>query len=312
MVQVEGLTKYYGSRCALDRVSFRVDHGEIVGLLGLNGSGKTTLLRILAGHLLPTSGTVTVQGRDLYQDPFRLKRSIGFLPETPPLYGDMTVASYLLFVARLKGLTRKEARLRLEEVEAEVDLAHVRDEIIDQLSFGYRQRVGIAQALIHDPEVLLLDEPAAGLDPVQIVEMRELIQGLRGSRTVLLSSHILSEIRQICDRILVIQEGRIVAEGPEEELARKLRPGMRVRIQVRGGGDRVRQCLAAVDGIDDIAGARQEGDQATFLLSLSKDVRDRIASALVRGGIGLLEMSRADLELENVFLGLLEQTGAAG
>lgn len=312
MVQVEGLTKYYGSRCALDRVSFRVDHGEIVGLLGLNGSGKTTLLRILAAHLLPTSGTVAVRGRDLYQDPFRLKRSIGFLPETPPLYGDMTVVSYLLFVARLKGLTRKEALLRLEEVEAEVDLVHVRDEIIDHLSFGFRQRVGIAQALIHDPELLLLDEPAAGLDPLQIMEMRELIRSLRGSRTVLLSSHILSEIRQICDRILVIQEGRIVAEGPEEDLARKLKPGMRVRIQVRGAADRVRQCLVGVDGIDDIAGARQEGDQATFLLFLSKDVRGQIASTLVGKGIALLEMSRTDLELENVFLGLLEQTGAAG
>lgn len=312
MLQVDGLTKYYGAKCALDRVSFRIHHGEIVGLLGLNGSGKTTLLRILAGHLLPTSGTVTIQGQDLYQDPFRLKRSIGFLPETPPLYGDMTVASYLRFVARLKGLSRKEALSRLEEVESEVDIGQVRGEIIDQLSFGYRQRVGIAQALIHDPELLLLDEPAAGLDPVQIVEMRELIRGLRGSRTVLLSSHLLAEIRQICDRILVIHEGRIVAEGPEEELARKFRPGLRVRVQVRGGGDRVRQCLAGVEGIDDIAGARQEGDQATFLLSLSKDVRDRIASVLVREGMGLLEMSRSDLELESVFLGLLEQTGTEG
>lgn len=311
MVVVEGLTKFFGSRSAVLNASFRIQKGEIIGLLGLNGSGKTTVLRMLAGNLLPTSGTVRIQDRDLYEDPRRVKRSIGFLPETPPLYGEMTVGSYLRFVGELKGLSRKASLSRLNVVAAEVGIEEVRDEIIDHLSFGYRQRVGIAHALIHDPELLLLDEPAAGLDPVQIVEMRRFIRGLRGARTVILSSHFLSEISQICDRILVIQEGRIVAEGPEEELARKLSPGLRVRLQVRGRRQRVLECLEGLTGIDGIECTKEEADRTTFLLSLSQDIRERVSALLVERKIGLLEITRVDLELENVFLELMEKRGTA-
>jgi ABC-2 type transport system ATP-binding protein len=267
---------------------------------------------MLAGILLPTSGTVRIQDRDLYEDPRSVKRSIGFLPESPPLYGEMTVGSFLRFVGELKGLSRKAALGRLNEVEAEVGIEEVREEIIDHLSFGYRQRVGIAHALIHDPELLLLDEPAAGLDPVQIVEMRQLIRGLRGARTVILSSHFLSEISQICDRILVIQEGRIVAEGPEEELARKLSPRLRVRLQVRAQRPRVLECLEGLTGIDAMDCTREETDQTTLVLSLSQDVRERISALLAERKIGLLEMTRVDLELENVFLELIEKRGTAG
>ncbi|MEW6440361.1 MAG: ABC transporter ATP-binding protein [bacterium] len=307
MIEVEGLTKYYGPRCAVEDVAFRIETGEIVGLLGLNGSGKTTLLRMVSGNLLPTSGTVRIQDRDLYQHPEEAKRAIGFLPENPPLYGEMTVGAYLRFVGQLKGVRRNEIAERVRQVASGVAIEEVSKEIIEHLSFGYRQRVGIAQALIHDPELLLLDEPAAGLDPVQIIEMRQLIRGLRGTRTVILSSHFLSEISQICDRILVIQEGRIVAEGPEEKLAGRFSPGLKLRLQARAPRLAVVDCLSTLDGVDTVECTREEADQSTFVIALTYDMREQMCTVLVSRGIGILELTRLDRELENVFLQLLEK-----
>jgi gliding motility-associated transport system ATP-binding protein len=306
MLQVEGLTKYYGHRRALNEVSFRIEQGEIIGLLGLNGSGKTTLLRILAGNLLPTAGRVTIGGRDLIREPHEVKRNLSFLPETPPLYGDMKVRPYLEFVGRLKGMDRRQLRERLPMIEARTAIEDVRGEIISHLSFGYRQRVAVAMALLHDPRLLLLDEPAAGLDPVQIVEMRQRIRSLRGNHTVILSSHLLSEISQICDRILMIQEGEIIGEGPEEELARKFTRQIRIRMQVRGARSEIEECLRDLPQVEQIAWVKEGNGRPSFLLSLSEDIRETINLKLVNRGLGVLEMVRTDLDLENTFLRLMQ------
>jgi len=306
MLQVEGLTKYYGHKRAVNQVSFRIEKGEIIGLLGLNGSGKTTLLRILAGNLLPTAGRVTIGGCDLLQEPHEVKRILSFLPETPPLYGDMKVRPYLRFVAQLKGLDRREVEERLPEIEAQTAIKDVCEEIIAHLSFGYRQRVAIAMALISDPQLLLLDEPAAGLDPVQIVEMRQLIRSLKGNHTVILSSHLLPEISQICDRILMIQEGAIIGEGPEEELAQRFTQKIRVRVQVRGAKAQIEDCLRDLPEVETIEWGKREEDRPSFMLSLSQDIRETISIKLASRGLGVLEMVRKDLDLENTFLRLME------
>ncbi len=305
MLEVEGLTKYYGRNRAVNQVSFCIEQGEIIGLLGLNGSGKTTLLRILAGNLLPTAGRVTVGGVDLLQEPCAVKKHLSFLPESPPLYGDMKVRSYLRFVGRLKGMDRAAVRERLPVVEEQTAIAHVADEIIGHLSFGYRQRVAIAMALLHDPQLLLLDEPASGLDPVQIVEMRQLIRSLRGNHTVILSSHLLPEISQICDRILMIQEGEIIGEGPEEQLARRFTRKIRVRMQVRGARPEIEEVLRDLPQVEEIEWSREENGCLSFVVGLSGDVRESISLKLASRGLGLLEMARTDLDLENTFLRLM-------
>ena len=306
MLEVEGLTKYYGRKRAVNQVGFRVVQGEIVGLLGLNGSGKTTLLRMLAGSLLPTAGRVTVGGIDLLEEPREVKKHLSFLPETPPLYNDMKVRSCLRFVGRLKGMGRADLRDRLPVVEAQTGIEDVGDEVIGHLSFGYRQRVAVAMALIHDPKLLLLDEPASGLDPVQIVEMRELIRSLRGNHTVILSSHLLPEISQICDRILMIQEGEIIGEGPEEDLAQRFTRKIRVRMQVRASRSDIEDCLRAVPQVEGIEWGREQDGRSSFVLDLSEDVREAIGLKLVSRGLGLLEMVRTDLDLENTFLRLMQ------
>lgn len=307
MLEVEGLTKYYGHKRAVNQVSFRVEKGAIIGLLGLNGSGKTTLLRILAGNLLPTAGRVTIGGFDLLQEPNEVKRILSFLPETPPLYGDMKVRPYLKFVARLKGMDRDQVSQRLPVIEARTAIEDVGEEILSHLSFGYRQRVAIAMALLSDPQLLLLDEPAAGLDPVQIVEMRQLIRSLRGSHTVILSSHLLPEISQICDRILMIQKGEIIGEGPEEELAQQFTQRIQVRMQVRGVRGDIEECLQGVPEVEKIEWVREEDGRAGFMLSLASDVRETISLKLVSRGLGVIEMVRTDLDLEKTFLRLMQK-----
>jgi ABC-2 type transport system ATP-binding protein len=306
MLEVEGLTKYYGHKRAVSQVSFRIEKGEIIGLLGLNGSGKTTLLRILAGSLLPTAGRVTIGGCDLLREPLEVKKILSFLPETPPLYGEMKVRPYLKFVAQLKGVGHRELRERLPAIEARTAIEDVGEEIIAHLSFGYRQRVAIAMALISDPQLLLLDEPAAGLDPVQIVEMRQRIRSLKGNHTVILSSHLLPEISQICDRILMIQEGVIIGEGPEEELAQQFTQKIRVRMQVRGPKAEIEGCLQGLPEVETIEWGKEEEDRPSFMLSLAEDIRETISLTLASRGLGVLEMARTDLDLENTFLRLME------
>ncbi len=222
MIQTNQLTKYYGSSPALDSLSFTAQQGEVLGLLGLNGAGKTTCLRILSGYLIPSSGTCSINGKDVFSNPMEIKRQIGYLPEEPPLYTELTVHDYLLFIARMRGLPKKDFQDEFERVTQTTYLKDVRHTLIRCLSLGYRKRVGIAQALIGSPSVLILDEPISGLDPVQIIETRNMIRNLAGKYTILISSHILTEVSRTCDRVIVIDKGRLAGELEGQELQENL------------------------------------------------------------------------------------------
>lgn len=307
MIQVDGLTKYYGDHAAIRNLSFRIDRGEVIGFLGLNGAGKTTTLKVLGCVLLPTSGRVMIDGFDVVQNPHEIRKRIGFLPDTPPLYDEMTVSGYLAFVARLRGVPKAQAAARVREVEDITALQEVRDELVGALSHGFRQRVGVAQALVHTPQLLILDEPSGGLDPVQIVEMRSLIQKLKGKHTVLVSSHILSEISQVCDRLLVIQEGEIVAQGTEEELGRNLGSGGHIEVDVKGQGGKAIAAVRGVPGVKDATLIKEAGDLATLRIDGPSELRPEVARALVAAGVDLLRMDRGAQKLESIFLKLTQQ-----
>jgi ABC-2 type transport system ATP-binding protein len=312
VIETRDLTKYYGERRAIGPLSFSIADHEIVGLLGLNGAGKTTTLRVLACDLLPSEGTVRVDGVDVVESPEEVRARIGWLPDTPPLYDEMTVGEYLGFAARLRGLTSAEADKRVPAALEQARLGDVRDQTIGTLSHGFRQRVGIAQAIVHRPRLLLLDEPISGLDPVQIVEMRELVRGLKQEHTVILSSHILSEISETCDRLLVLRDGEIVAEGTEAELSGRLLGGARVRVTVRGDAKRASETLAAVRGVravEAVATSERGDGFATFQLDADADVREAVAETLVAARLGLVELTRSERELESIFLRLAGKQG---
>ena len=314
MIEIEDLYKYYGERKAVGPLSFSIEKGEIVGLLGLNGAGKTTTLRILACDLLPSAGRVVVEGLDLFEHPHEVRSMIGYLPDTPPVYPEMTVSDYLSFAARLRGMKKEDVPAAVDRAIASTQLDSVRGDVIASLSHGYRQRVGIAQAIVHRPRLLVLDEPITGLDPVQIVEMRELLRGLRGAHTILLSSHILSEISETCDRILVIQNGQIAASGTEAELTRRLAAGSRVEVTVLGDEARALDVARAVAGVAEVTvvPTAEPSDRAVALLvEAETDVREELCRALVGAGLGVLELRRSDDELENVFLRLAADGTAA-
>jgi ABC-2 type transport system ATP-binding protein len=316
VIEIEDLYKYYGERRAVGPLSFAIEAGEIVGLLGLNGAGKTTTLRILACDLLPSSGTVKVDGLDVVENPHEVRSRIGYLPDTPPLYGDMTVRAYLHFAARLRGLSYDVADKRVAEVLETTALEDVHDQLISSLSHGFKQRVGIAQAIVHKPRLLVLDEPISGLDPVQIVEMRELLRSLKGEHTILLSSHILSEISETCDRLLVIREGQIAAAGTEAELSAKLLRQKAIDVTARGDEAKAIEAARAVPGVvvADTADAAEAGENVfTLRVEAEGDIREALCKALVDAGIGLLEVRRSERELESVFLELAgSTTDAAG
>ncbi|HVY48023.1 MAG TPA: ABC transporter ATP-binding protein [Minicystis sp.] len=306
MIEIENLTKYYGERKAVGPLSCSIQDGEIVGLLGLNGAGKTTTLRVLACDLLPSSGTVRVDGLDVVDRPHEVRGRIGYLPDTPPLYGEMTVREYLAFVARLRGLSRGDVDARVRDAIDVTELGRRADDVIASLSHGYKQRVGIAQAIVHGPRLLVLDEPITGLDPKQIVEMRKLLRSLGGKHTIVLSSHILSEISETCDRILVIADGRIADAGTEAELQAKLAGARRVVFTVRGDGDEAAAVLEGVDGVSRVErlDPSEPGERvATLAIDATSDVREAACAALIGAGLGLLEV-RAERELESVFLRL--------
>ncbi|MBI3178947.1 MAG: ABC transporter ATP-binding protein [Deltaproteobacteria bacterium] len=302
MIVAERLTKYYGDRAAVADVSFTIAGGEVVGLLGLNGAGKTTTLRILSGLLLPTAGRVSIAGADMAREPEAARARIGFLPEQPPLYPEMTVRAYLEFVAHIKGFSG-DVDQAIADALAAADLTSVAGDRISTLSHGFQRRVGIAQAIVHKPTLILLDEPTAGLDPVQIVQMRQLVRGLRGRNTILVSSHLLSEIHQVCDRILVMQNGRIVAEGSEQELAGRLGSKTTVSVEVRGAAAALAAALSraavARHHID-----REENGLTYATVELKSDNREELARALVEAGLGLRRLERVELELESIFLKL--------
>lgn len=240
MIEVNNLTKRYGTLTAVDRVSFTVEKGEILGFLGPNGAGKTTTMRIITGYMPPGEGSAKIAGFDVVDHPLEVKRRIGYMPETPPLYVDMTVDEYLAFCSRLKQIPGSQVRMRIRRVCEKVDILDVRTKVIKTLSKGYRQRVGLAQALIHDPEVLILDEPTLGLDPIQIREVRELIKSLAGEHTIILSTHILPEVSMTCDRVVIINKGRLIAQDTPEGLTRSMRGSEKLTVVVEGPGPRFR------------------------------------------------------------------------
>jgi ABC-2 type transport system ATP-binding protein len=312
MIEVRQLTKYYGEHAAIRDLNFDIQRGEVIGFLGLNGAGKTTTLKILGCLLLPTSGRVVVDGVDVLANPHEVRRKIGFLPDLPPLYGEMTVAAYLTFAARLRGVSGKDAAARVTEAEDKTSLRDVHGELIGSLSHGYRQRVGLAQAMVHRPSLLILDEPTGGLDPVQIVEMRNLIRRLRGEHTLLISSHFLAEISQTCDRLLVIQAGEIVAQGTEQQLAAKLGGSSNdIEVTVKGGAMRAQEAARGVLGVTGVEIVREQGGEVSLRVHAAHDIRAQLSRTLVLAGLDLLRFDRGASRLESVFIELSKTTTAA-
>jgi ABC-2 type transport system ATP-binding protein len=310
MIRATNLSKYYGGKRALGPVSFEINDGETVGFLGLNGAGKTTALRILACDLRPSAGTIEVGGVDAVAEPHEVRKRIGFLPENPPLYADMIVTDYLRFAGELRGMSREEIKRRLPEILEITDIGDVAGDPIGTLSHGYRQRVGVAQAIVHDPKFLILDEPTRGLDPVQIVEMRNLVHDLKQNHTVLISSHILTEISQTCDRLLVLGNGKILGAGREQDLAASESEIRQISIIVRppGGDDpkgRIRTVLAAVSGVKTVADPYEQGGGFLFSLVTTKDCRAEVSRAVVEAKLDLIKLDYARSELENTFIRLV-------
>jgi ABC-2 type transport system ATP-binding protein len=306
MIQVENLTKRYGPTLAVSDVSFDVQKGEILGFLGPNGAGKTTTMRIITGFLSPSSGRVRVAGYDVAEEPIEAKKCLGYLPENPPVYTDMTVNEYLAFVGRIKGVPRSELKKRIGEVAEKCSIADVQHRQIGKLSKGYRQRVGLAQALIHNPEVLILDEPTAGLDPKQIIETRELIKSLAGQHTVILSTHILPEVSKTCQRVVVINKGTVVAMGAPEELTARLQGYGSVLVTVEGPAPEIMGKLQAVPGVNLVEPVEATGARVTLEVHTEKnrDVRADLARAIVESGWGLFELKTSGMSLEDIFLKL--------
>ncbi len=316
VIETQELTKFYADRRAVGPLSVSIAQGEIVGLLGLNGAGKTTTLRMLAGDLLPSSGRVLIDGVDIVEHPEAVRARIGYLPDVPPLYDEMTVREQLVFAARLRGISRADAPRLAAEAELATELGAVQGDRIGTLSHGFRQRAGIAQAIVHGPSLLVLDEPISGLDPVQIVEMRRLLLRLRGRHTTIVSSHILSEISETCDRILVIRDGEVVAAGTEAELSARLVQGVRFDVAVRAERAAATAAIEAVAGVVRVE-PRDGGESAPGVTALrveaDRDAREDVCRALVGAGLGVLELARHDRELESVFLRLAgrDRDGAA-
>jgi ABC-2 type transport system ATP-binding protein len=309
MIEVENLTKRYGRHTAVDGISFRVHKGEILGFLGPNGAGKTTTMRILTCYLPPTEGTARVAGFDVFEQPLEVKRRIGYTPETPPLYPDMDVGSFLDFCAKIKGVAGKDRKARISDVMEKTRISDVRGTLIGRLSKGYRQRVGLAQAILHNPDVLILDEPTAGLDPKQIIETRELIKGLGGEHTIVLSTHILPEVSMTCGRVVIINKGRVVAEDTPENLTHRLQGAATVRLEVRGESPDLEATLAGVPGVKSVRRAKPGVYEVDA--EAGRDVRADLARAVIGRGLDLLSLQQSGMSLEEIFLHLTTTDVAA-
>lgn len=311
MIKVQGLTKRYDRTVAVDNISFEVEKGQIVGFLGPNGAGKTTTMRVLTCYLPPTSGTASVAGFDVLENPIEVKRRIGYLPETPPLYPEMEVVEYLTFVGRLKGISAADISRRVDEVTQRCAVTDVRNKLIGKLSKGYRQRVGLAQAIIHNPDVLVLDEPTAGLDPKQIIETRDLIRHLAGDHTIILSTHILSEVEHSCDRVVIINQGKLVATDSVQNLTNRLRGSEAVALEIASAEGpldvaEVQQRLEQVSGVSRVLSREAKDGRLTFEVESlqGRHIRADLARAVVNAGWNLNELRAVGLSLEDIFLQL--------
>jgi ABC-2 type transport system ATP-binding protein len=312
MIEVQNLSKTYADKAAVRDVTFSVNPGEILGFLGPNGAGKTTTMRILTGYMPATSGKATVAGYDVFTQSLEVRKRIGYLPEAVPLYPEMPVAAYLKFVARLKGLPASRLGERLEYVLGVCHIDDVRDKLLSKLSKGYRQRVGIAQALIHDPDVLILDEPTSGLDPKQINETRQLIKGLGGRHTVILSTHILPEVGMTCGRVVIINNGQVAAEDSPENLTKRLQGRDRVQLEARAPRQELLATLKAVPGVTHVSASDAGGHvQCEVEAAGKRDIRADLAAAVVGKGWSLLELRAASMSLEEIFLQLTTREEAA-
>ncbi len=302
MIEVSGLTKLYGPRTAIQDLNFTIKEGEIVGFLGPNGAGKSTTMKILTGFMPASFGTAKVAGFDVFDSPIDVKKNVGYLPETPPVYLEMVVADYLDYAARLHDVPKAKRKAAVQSAVERTGLSHVSKRIIGNLSKGYRQRVGLAQALVHDPKVLILDEPTVGLDPVQIIEIRELIKGLAGQHTVILSSHILPEVTATCQRIIVINKGKIVAQDTIERLTSRMNQGLVYHMEVKNPSASGISALKSISGVKAIT---PEGPKLMIEIDPNQaEIRDRLVEAAVQEKMGVLEFSAEKLSLEDVFLQL--------
>ena len=307
MIEAEGLTKFYGSLQAIRDVTFQVQKGEVVGFLGPNGAGKSTTMRILACFMPATAGVARIDGMDCFEKSLEVRRLVGYLPENVPLYGDLTVKGFLQFAAGAKGVEAKRLGHEIGRVVDTCGLEKVAHRIIGHLSKGYRQRVGLAQALLHNPSVLILDEPTIGLDPTQIIEIRKLIQDLREEHTVLLSSHILPEVAQICQRVLIINKGQIVATDSPANLTHQLQKSSEISLQVKGGVSELVPAIQEMEGVQGVVRQGEGDDRLRIETDRSHDLRPEIARAVIARGMDLLELKLVDLSLEDIFMQLVTE-----
>lgn len=304
MINVKNLTKYYGKRLAVDDISFNIEKGQIVGLLGPNAAGKTTTMRILTGYLAPSRGEVRIAGYNMLTDSLKVRRHIGYLPEQVPLYTDMTVRAYLDFFAKLRGVSKDNIKKRTDNVIERCQLEEYANVLIGKLSKGFRQRVGVAQAIVHEPDVLILDEPTVGIDPIQVATTRKLIKELGKEHTVILSTHILSEVSAICERVIIINEGKIVAEDRIENLSSLLAGTKRIRLEISGPSKEIINCLHQVKGI-----SRVSFEDSRYIIEYpaNLDLRGQITETISRGGFTLLSLEAVSLSLEDIFLKLTKE-----
>lgn len=310
MIEAEGLTKFYGSLAAIRDVTFRVEQGEVVGFLGPNGAGKSTAMRILTCFMPPTAGSARIDGLDCFDDSLKVRRKIGYLPENNPLYSDLTVRRFLVFAAEAKGIENRRIKSELARVMELCGLNKVANRIIGHLSKGYRQRVGLAQALLHNPSVLILDEPTIGLDPAQIVEIRRLIQDLREQHTILLSSHILPEVAQICQRVMIINNGRIVATDSPANLTSQLQKSSQIIVQVASGSEQLATALQSLPGVQKVTSDEKALGSLLIETDRSRDLRPEIARSVQAQSLDLLELRLVDLSLEDIFMQLVTEEPA--
>ncbi len=306
MIRVENLTKYYGKRLAVDNISFNIEKGEIVGFLGPNAAGKTTTMRILTGFLAPTSGNVWIAGHDMQNHSLEARQHIGYFPEAVPLYRDETVYSYLDYLAAIRGMDKKKRESRIDEVIEMLHLGEYTDVFIGKMSKGYRQRVGVAQAIIHEPDVLIMDEPTIGIDPIQVSMTRQLIKDLGKEHTILLSTHVLPEVSMTCERVIIINEGKIVAQDRIEHLSSMIGGARRIRLEVEGPPQEIIKRLRQISGVQQVS---NQGTQYNIESPADRDIRSQITSAIIQSGWTLLSIESVEMSLEDIFLKLTTTEG---